>query len=158
MKCKAFSIKSFRPTWVIRAEVFSYHFHHRFVYLCGFTILNSIRFHLKVWLAFLTRVKVAFVHNIQREGQIYSYASSNMQKSCCHANRKNDLKLLHRYMKLQSNKLLFMLGRDRTALCYKCEAKLVIYKSWWAISIMQPTIFTFGRVIIFRSWKFMTQK
>ena len=81
-------------------------------------------------LAFLTRIKVALVHNIQREGQIYSYASSNMQKSCCHANRKNDLKLLHRYMKLQSNKLLFMLGRDRAALCYKCEAKLVIYKSW----------------------------
>ena len=53
--------------------------------------------------------KVRFTH--------MQYASSNMQKSCCHANRKNDLKLLHRYMKLQNNKLLFMLGRDRTALC-----------------------------------------
>jgi hypothetical protein len=80
-----------------------------------------------------------------------------MQKSCCHANRKNDLKLLHRYMKLQNNKLVFMLGRDRAALFQKCEAKLVINKLWWAISIMQPTIFTSGRVTISRSWKFMTQ-
>ena len=52
--------------------------------------------------------KVRFTH--------MQYASSNMQKSCCHANRQNDLKLLHRYMKLQNNKLLFMLGRDRAAL------------------------------------------
>ena len=90
--------------------------------------------------------KVRFTH--------MQYASSNMQKSCCHANRQNDLKLLHRYMKLQNNKLLFMLGRDRAALFQKCEAKLVMYitrgelsqlcnllylkVAWWPRSIL-PT-------------------